>query len=165
MTGIAPEGGEDCAMRAGDQAPDFELPTQDGSVLTLSDELAKGPVVLFFYPKALTMGCTKEACHFRDLAAEFDAVGARRIGISADSIDRQAAFADKHGFDYPLVSDPDRAVARAYGVKRPGPLMNARATFVIAQDGRVAEVIKSEVNMDTHADKALQALAELSANA
>ena len=152
-------------MRAGDQAPDFELPTQDGSVLKLSDELAKGPVVLFFYPKALTMGCTKEACHFRDLAAEFDALGARRIGISADPVDRQAAFADKHAFDYPLVSDPDRAVAKAYGVKRPGPLMNARATFVIARDGTVAEVIKSEVNMDAHADKALSVLADLSARA
>jgi thioredoxin-dependent peroxiredoxin len=150
-------------MRAGDQAPDFELPTQDGGKLRLSDRLAEGPVVLFFYPKALTMGCTKEACHFRDLAAEFAAVGAQRIGISADDVDRQAAFADKHGFDYPLVSDPDRTVAKAYGVKRPGPLMNARATFVIGQDGRVAEVIKSEVSMDTHADKALKALAEISA--
>jgi peroxiredoxin Q/BCP len=149
-------------MRAGDKAPDFALPTQDGTTLTLSEELAEGPVVLFFYPKALTLGCTREACHFRDLAAEFDAVGARRIGISADQVDRQAAFAEKHDFDYPLVSDPDRAVAKAYGVKRPGPLMNARATFVIAQDGTVAEVIKSEVNMDAHADKALAALAQLS---
>jgi peroxiredoxin Q/BCP len=148
-------------MRPGDQAPDFDLPTQDGGRLKLSDELAKGPVVLFFYPKAMTPGCTKEACHFRDLAGEFDAVGGRRVGISADKVDKQAAFADRHGFDYPLVSDADRAVARAYGVKRPGPLMNARATFVIGQDGTVAEVIKSEVNMDTHADKALQALAEL----
>ena len=150
-------------MRPGDDAPDFELPTQTGERLRLSDELRHGPVVLFFYPKALTLGCTKEACHFRDLASEFAAAGARRIGISADTVDKQAAFADKHEFDYPLVSDPDRAVAKAYGVKRPGPLMNARATFVIGQDGRVAEVIKSEVNMDTHADKALTALASLPA--
>jgi thioredoxin-dependent peroxiredoxin len=149
-------------MRPGDQASDFDLPTQDGGRLKLSDELAKGPVVLFFYPKAMTAGCTKEACHFRDLAGEFDAVGARRVGISADKVDKQAAFADKHGFDYPLVSDTDRSVAKAYGVKRPGPLMNARATFVIDQDGKIVEVIKSEVNMDGHADKALEALAELS---
>jgi peroxiredoxin Q/BCP len=146
-------------MRPGDQAPDFDLATQDGGRLQLSAELEKGPVVLFFYPKAMTPGCTKEACHFRDLAGEFEAVGARRIGISADKVDKQAAFADKHGFDYPLVSDPDRAVAKAYGVKRPGPLMNARVTFVIGQDGTVLDVIKSEVNMDGHADKALAALA------
>ena len=147
-------------MRAGDIAPDFDLPTQDGARLELRAALEKGPVVLFFYPRAMTPGCTKESCHFRDLAAEFADVGAQRIGISADNVDRQHQFAEKHGFDFPLLSDPDRTVAKAYGVKRPGPLMNARATFVIGQDGRVIEVIKSEVNMDSHADKALSALAE-----
>jgi peroxiredoxin Q/BCP len=152
-------------MRPGDVAPDFDLPTQDGSRLKLSDALRQGPVVLFFYPKALTTGCTKESCHFRDLASEFAAVGAQRIGISADAVERQAKFADKHSFDFPLVSDTDRAVARAYGVKRPGPLMNARATFVIGEDGKVLEVIKSEVNMDSHADKALAVLADRKAGA
>jgi len=147
-------------MQPGDVAPDFDLPTQDGSRLKLSEALKDGPVVLFFYPKALTTGCTKESCHFRDLAAEFAAVGAQRVGISADKVERQAKFADKHNFDYPLVSDTDRAVARAYGVKRPGPLMNARATFVIGEDGTVLDVIKSEINMDTHADKALAVLAD-----
>jgi peroxiredoxin Q/BCP len=152
-------------MRPGDVAPDFDLPTQDGSRLQLRDALQHGPVVLFFYPKALTTGCTKESCHFRDLAAEFAAVGAQRIGISADAVERQAKFADKHSFDFPLVSDTDRAVARAYGVKRPGPLMNARATFVIGEDGKVLEVIKSEINMDSHADKALAVLADRKAGA
>jgi peroxiredoxin Q/BCP len=152
-------------MRPGDVAPDFDLPTQDGSRLKLSDALRQGPVVLFFYPKALTTGCTKESCHFRDLASEFAAVGAQRIGISADAVERQAKFADKHSFDFPLVSDTDRAVARAYGVKRPGPLMNARATFVIGEDGKVLEVIKSEINMDSHADKALAVLADRKAGA
>jgi peroxiredoxin Q/BCP len=152
-------------MRPGDLAPDFDLPTQDGSRLQLSEALQQGPVVLFFYPKALTTGCTKESCHFRDLAAEFAAVGAQRIGISADAVERQAKFADKHSFDFPLVSDTDRAVARAYGVKRPGPLMNARATFVIGEDGKVLEVIKSEINMDSHADKALAVLADRKAGA
>jgi peroxiredoxin Q/BCP len=148
-------------MRPGDPAPDFDLATQDGSRLRLSEALQDGPVVLFFYPRAMTPGCTKESCHFRDLAAEFAEVGAQRLGISVDQPDRQKQFADKHGFDFPLLSDPDRAVAKAYGVKRPGPLMNARATFVIGQDGTVAEIIKSEVNMDTHADKALSVLATL----
>jgi peroxiredoxin Q/BCP len=148
-------------MRTGDTAPDFDLETQDGSRLRLADALQEGPVVLFFYPRAMTPGCTKESCHFRDLAGEFAAVGAQRLGISVDAVDRQKKFADKHGFDFPLLSDPDRAVAKAYGVKRPGPLMNARATFVIGQDGKVAEIIKSEVNMESHADKALSVLAAL----
>jgi peroxiredoxin Q/BCP len=152
-------------MRSGDLAPEFDLPTQDGSRLALRDALQTGPVVLFFYPKAMTPGCTKESCHFRDLAAEFAEAGAQRIGISADAVDKQAAFAGKHGFDFPLLSDPDRAVAKAYGVKRPGPLMNARATFVIGADGRIIEVIKSEINMDSHADKALAALVDHKADA
>ena len=145
-------------MQVGDVAPDFELATDDGSTLKLSDELARGPVVLFFYPKALTTGCTKESCHFRDLAAEFAAVGGRRLGISADPVDRQRRFSEQHGFDYPLLSDRDRAVAREFGVKRPGPLMNKRATFVIDTDRRVLAVITSEINMDKHADEALAVL-------
>lgn len=145
-------------MDVGDVAPDFELATDDGSTLRLSDELGRGPVVLFFYPKALTTGCTKESCHFRDLAGEFAAVGGRRLGISADAVDRQRRFSEKHGFDYPLLSDPDRAVAREFGVKRPGPLMSKRATFVIDTDRRVLAVIKSETNMDKHADEALAVL-------
>jgi len=145
-------------VRPGDHAPDFELPDQTGARVHLADELAKGPVVLFFYPRALTPGCTAESCHFRDLAAEFDQVGARRLGISADPVERQARFAEKHGFDYPLLSDTDRTVARAFGVKRPGPLFSRRATFVIDRDGTVLDVISSETNMEVHADRALATL-------
>ena len=152
-------------MRTGDAAPDFDLPTQDGSRFKLSDALRDGPVVLFFYPQAMTPGCTKESCHFRDLAAEFAAAGAQRVGISADPVAKQEKFADKHGFDFPLLSDADRTVAKAFGVKRPGPLPNARATFVIAEDGTVLEVIRSEISMDSHADKALAALADHKAGA
>jgi peroxiredoxin Q/BCP len=147
-------------MEIGDTAPDFELAADDGRTVKLSDELAKGPVVLFFYPKALTSGCTKESCHFRDLASEFSAAGAQRIGISADSVERQRKFSDKHSFDFTLLSDTDRAVARQFGVKRPGPLFNKRATFVIDTDRRVIDVIRSETNMDTHADRALATLAK-----
>ncbi|MGE3446743.1 MAG: peroxiredoxin [Microbacteriaceae bacterium] len=143
-------------------APDFEAVTQHGERVRLGDYLAAGPVVLFFYPRAMTRGCTAESCHFRDLAAEFAAAGAVRLGISADPVDRQAAFADKEGLDYPLLSDPDRSVARAFGVKRPGPLFNRRATFVIDTDRTVLEVIASETNMHTHADAALAALRERS---
>ena len=114
--------------------------------------------MLFFYPKAFTPGCTKESCHFRDLAAEFAAVGAQRVGISADAIQRQADFALEHRLDYPLLSDPDRSIAAAYGVKRPGPLSNRRKTFVIGRDRRIMAVIGSEISMNVHADAALDAL-------
>jgi peroxiredoxin Q/BCP len=106
----------------------------------------------------MTTGCTKEACHFRDIAAEFEAVGAQRVGISADQPEKQAEFDEKHDLGYPLLSDADKVVARAYGVKRMGPLMNKRMTFVIGTDGRLVAVISSETNMDVHADKALAAL-------
>lgn len=127
----------------------------------MSALLADGPVVLFFYPAAMTPGCTKEACHFRDLAAEFAAVGAVRVGISTDAVDKQARFADTQRFDYPLLSDADGAVAQRFGVKRGllGKLMPVkRTTFVIDTDRTVLEVISSELNMETHADKALTVL-------
>lgn len=146
-------------MRAGDQVKDFELPDDTGAQWRLSDHLGKGPVVLFFYPAALTYGCTRESCHFRDLKAEFDAVGAQRVGISADQVEKQRQFSDKHGFDFPLLSDPERVVADQFGVKRNASFLpNKRATFVIDTDGRVLDVISSEVNMQKHADRALEML-------
>jgi len=146
-------------VRRGDRAPDFTLPDQDGTPRTLSALLADGPVALFFYPAAMTAGCTAESCHFRDLAAEFAEVGAQRVGISRDSVRRQREFAAAHGFDYPLLSDDDGAVAEEFGVKRRfGPLPVKRHTFVVDTDRTVIEVIKSEFAMNAHADKALAAL-------
>jgi peroxiredoxin Q/BCP len=146
-------------VRKGDIVPDFELPDETGAMRKLSDLLTSGPVVLFFYPAAMTYGCTKESCHFRDLKAEFDAVGAQRVGISADSVDKQRQFSEKHAFDYPLLSDTDRKVAEMFGVKRGISLSPVkRATFVIDTDRKVIDVIASEVRMDVHADRALQAL-------
>jgi peroxiredoxin Q/BCP len=145
-------------VRRGDLAPDFTAPDQSGTDVTLSDLLDDGPVVLFFYPKAFSPGCTMESCHFRDMAAGYAAAGVRRVGISADPVDRQADFADRHGLDYPLLSDPDRSIAARYGVKRPGPLSNRRKTFVIGADQRVIEVIGSEFDMNSHADAALDAV-------
>ena len=90
-------------IRTGDTVPDFELPDQTGTIRSLTSLLADGPIVLFFYPAAMTPGCTMEACHFRDLAAEFAAVGASRVGISMDAVEKQDKFAEKHSFDYPLL--------------------------------------------------------------
>ncbi|MBB5857182.1 peroxiredoxin [Amycolatopsis umgeniensis] len=146
-------------MDQGDIAPDFTLPDDKGEERTLSDFLSSGPVVLFFYPAAMTSGCTAESCHFRDLAAEFAEVGAHRVGISPDAVAKQQEFSAKHGFDYPLLSDVDGVVAKQFGVWRKfSPLHAKRHTFVIDTDRKVLEVIKSELKFTVHADKALAAL-------
>ncbi|MDA8400790.1 MAG: peroxiredoxin [Actinomycetota bacterium] len=145
-------------MRVGDVAADFELPDHNGRVVRLSEELSGGPVVLFFYPRAFTRGCTEESCHFRDLYIEIKKAGATCLGISADPVERQARFAEKHLFQFPLLSDVNRTVAKAFGVKRPGPLFNRRSTFVIARDRTILGIIHDEVHMGNHADQALQIL-------
>ncbi len=148
-------------MKPGDTVADFELPDQNGKPRKLSELLSTGPVVLFFYPAAMTPGCTKEACHFRDLAAEFAAVGANRVGISTDPVKKQAKFAETQSFDYPLLSDSEGTVATQFGVKRGllGKVMPVkRTTFVIDTDRTVLDVIASEFSMDSHADKALETL-------
>ncbi len=146
-------------MKTGDVVTDFELPDETGTARRLTDLLHDGPVVLFFYPAAMTTGCTRESCHFRDLKAEFEAVGAQRVGISADSVDKQKQFSDKHSFDFPLLSDPGRVVATQFGVKRGLSILpNKRSTFVIDTDRRVLAVVNSEVSMNGHADRALEVL-------
>lgn len=150
-------------MHEGDLVPDFELPDQDGTMRSLSGLLADGPVVLFFYPAAMTTGCTREACHFRDAGAQFAAAGAQRVGISRDAVPKQKQFADKHSFDYPLLCDVDGAVGALFGVARGGlgkrlGVPVKRATFVIDKDRRVVKVIRNELNMNVHADQALAAL-------
>ena len=151
-------------MQKGDPAPDFKLKDQNGDERTLSTMLLNGPVVLFFYPAAMTKGCTKESCHFRDLASEFATLGGQRLGISMDSVEKQAEFTTANDLDYPLLADVNGDVARLYGVKRSLDLLKVkRATFVIGQDRRIAEVINSELSMNTHADKSLDALRELQA--
>jgi peroxiredoxin Q/BCP len=148
-------------MHKGDVVPDFELPDQDGTPRRLSELLAAGPVVLFFYPAAMTPGCTKESCHFRDLGAEFAAVGAQRVGISADPVDKQKRFDEKESLGYPLLSDSDRTVATQLGARRAGPsfVPNKRITFVIDTDRTLLDVIHSEFSMGAHADRALKVLA------
>lgn len=147
-------------MRRGDLVDDFELSDETGTRRKLSDFLAKGPVVLFFYPAALTYGCTKESCHFRDLSAEFEQAGAQRVGISADPVEKQKRFSDKHGFDFPLLSDTERTVAEALGVKRGAIAITPvkRTTFVIDTDSRILDVIHNEVSMNQHAERALEVL-------
>ncbi|MEV0364859.1 peroxiredoxin [Nocardia fusca] len=148
-------------MKIGSLAPSFELPDQSGTLRSLDSLLADGPLVLFFYPAANTPVCTAEACHFRDLTAEFAALGAGCAGISADAVDVQAGFAGSQRLEYPLLSDADGTVAEEYGVKRGllGKLMPVkRNTFVIGTDRRILTVISSELRANVHADKALEFL-------
>jgi thioredoxin-dependent peroxiredoxin len=146
-------------MDNGDTAPAFTLNDETGVPRSLDELLESGPVVLFFYPQAMTAGCTAEACHFRDLAAEFKSLGATPVGISHDSVERQAAFAAKHSLGYPLLSDPDGKVAESFGVRRKlGIVSTKRKTFVIGVGRKVVGAIKSELNMNAHADKALELL-------
>jgi peroxiredoxin Q/BCP len=153
-------------MKTGDKVADFTLADETGAERSLSEFLASGPVVLFFYPAAMTGGCTAESCHFRDLAAEFAEVGAHRIGISPDSVGKQAEFSTMHGFDYPLLSDPDGKVATQFGVRRRfGPLLTKRKTFVIDTDGTLLGDVKSELRFAVHADQALSILRERKAKA
>ena len=152
-------------MKPGDIAPDFSLPDQNGTERKLSELLENGPVVLFFYPAAMTAGCTAQSCHFRDLAAEFAEAKAQRVGISTDDVAKQKQFAELNNFDYPLLSDVAGEVAEQFGVKRRfGPIPVKRHTFVIDTDREIIEVIKSEFSMNAHADKALAALQKLASD-
>jgi thioredoxin-dependent peroxiredoxin len=152
-------------LEADQDAPDFTLPDQDGRELTLS-ELRGQTVVLYFYPKADTPGCTIQACGVRDRSGEYDAAGARVIGISPDPVGEVKKFADKFGLEFTLLADADHAVAEAYGTWGEKSMYGktymgvTRATFLIDPEGRIAKVFP-KVSPKTHDDVVLEALAEL----
>jgi peroxiredoxin Q/BCP len=149
-------------VKKDDLAFDFHLLDQTGTERSLSELLRDAVVVLFFYPAAMSPGCTKESCHFRDLTSELADLGALPVGISMDSYERQAQFAKKNGITYPLLADVDGSVAQHYGVKRSLSFLKVkRATFVIGQNRRILDVISSEVSMNAHADRAVATLRSL----
>jgi peroxiredoxin Q/BCP len=148
-------------MNVGDPVGDFELPDESGAPRRLSTLLEDGPVVLFFYPIASSGGCTQEACHFRDLAADFAAVGASPVGVSSDGERAQQSFASANELGYPLLTDTGHAVAKRFGAYRPwlpGGLHTRRRTFVIGRDGRLLGEVADEKRFDRHADEALEIL-------
>ncbi len=152
-------------VREGEAAPAFEGVTSDGTAVSLTSFRGK-PLVVFFYPKDNTPVCTKEACGFRDHTNEIRDLGAAVVGISNDTQDSHAGFAQKHGLDYPLISDTDGGIGKAYGVARLGGVLAGwipprRVTFVIDREGIVRRVIEAELNAGTHVDGALAALREL----
>lgn len=149
-------------LQAGDTAPDFEAPCADGRHLRLRDFRGRRHVVLYFFPRDFTPGCTKEACSFRDHRSEVAQLDGEIVGVSLDSVDRHAAFAEKYRLPFPLVSDEGGRIATKYGVARlRGWLPTKRVTFVIDKQGTIRKVIHSEFGIDRHIDEALATLREL----
>jgi thioredoxin-dependent peroxiredoxin len=153
-------------IEPGDQAPDFELPDQDGGIVTLSALRGK-PTVVYFYPKADTPGCTTQACGVRDHASEYADVSATVLGISPDPVSKVKAFHEKYALNFPLLADEDHSVAERYGVWVQKSMYGRkylgvqRATFVIDPDGVVVHVIP-KVSPKTHDEQVLKALAKVS---
>lgn len=156
-------------LEAGTSAPDFTLPDQDGKEVSLSG-LKGETIVLYFYPRADTPGCTTQACGVRDRSAEYEAAGARVIGISPDPVEAVSKFTGKFDLDFTLLADADHAVADTYGTWVEKSMYGKkymgvqRATFIIDPEGKVAKVFP-KVSPKTHDDVVLKALAELSSAA
>jgi thioredoxin-dependent peroxiredoxin len=150
----------------GRKAPPFELSDGHGKTVSLRELLGRGNLVLYFYPKDMTPGCTVEACDFRDAVARLEATGAQVVGVSADSADSHRKFTDKHALNFPLLSDPDNRVTRLYGVYKKKSLYGRefmgieRTTFVIDGAGLIRKVF-AKVKVADHADAVLTALKAL----
>ncbi len=150
-------------LGVGDLAPDFTLACSSGGTVTLSDltRSQHRTVVVFFYPKDETAGCTAEACSFRDVFAEFATAGAEVVGISSDSTESHRRFAEKHNLPMKLLADPDAAVRRAYGVRSTLGIIPGRETFVVDRDGVVRHKFASQLRVGRHVQQALAVVQEL----
>lgn len=145
---------------AGDRAPGFELLDQHGATVRLTDLVGRGPVVLFFYPKDDTTGCTKEACRFRDDFSKFQDAGAQVAGISSDSPESHQKFAAKYSLPFTLLSDPGGKVRKLYGAASLFGLMPGRVTFLIDRGGVVRHVYSSPGRFERHVAEALSAVVQ-----
>lgn len=150
-------------LAVGDQAPVFTATLQDGSTFDAAALLGKRPLVLFFYPKDNTPVCTREACGFRDAYEQFQALGAEVVGVSSDSPASHRAFAARHRLPFPIISDPDRALRKLFGVPNPLGFLPGRVTFVIDKAGIVRLAFSALLVSDDHVKKALATVAELAA--
>ncbi len=142
----------------GSKAPDFTLPSQSGELVSLRDFLGRRPVVLFFYPKDDTPGCTKEACAFRDGHEEFGKLDAEVVGISSDTVASHERFVAKHDLPFTLLSDEQSKVRTIYGVPSTLGLFPGRVTYVIDAEGVVRRVFSSQLGVERHVEEALRAL-------
>ena len=150
-------------LTLGATAPDFTKTTQSGATLTLSQFRGDKTVVLYFYPKDETPGCTAEACTFRDNFEDFVEAGAVVIGVSQDSDESHKSFAEHHRLPFLLVSDRDKALQKAYGVPKTMGLLPGRVTYVIDRQGTVQHVFNSQLNAKKHVREALEVVKRLSA--
>jgi peroxiredoxin Q/BCP len=141
----------------GQTAPDFTLPDQDGTTVSLSS-LRGGWVVVYFYPKDDTPGCTKESCSFRDSFEEFTDAGAKVVGISSDSVESHKAFAEKHHLPFTLLADTDGAVRKAFGTGKTLGLLPGRVTYVIDPEGVVRHKFSSQFKPTSHIAEALDVI-------
>jgi peroxiredoxin Q/BCP len=142
----------------GSKAPDFSLYSQSGEIVHLKDFLGSKPVVLFFYPKDDTPGCTKQACAFRDDYDGFGKLDAEVMGISSDSVESHRGFAARHGLPFALLSDEEGNVRRLYGVPTSLGLFPGRVTYVIDKEGVVRHLFSSQLGVEKHVEEALRAL-------
>ena len=153
-------------LKEGQKAPDFTLPSSDGGEVTLSEFKGKESVVLYFYPKDDTPGCTKEACYFRDLRKKFQAAGAEIFGVSFDTIESHDKFIKKYKLSFPLLADEDKTVAKQYGVYKQKSFMGnsymgiERTTFLIDKNQKIAKIFP-KVKVEGHADEVLSIVQSL----
>jgi peroxiredoxin Q/BCP len=153
------------SLKVGDKAPAFKLKNQDGETISLNDLKGK-PVVLYFYPKDNTSGCTKEACNFRDEFPKFRKIKAEIIGVSADSVESHKKFADKYKLPFNLLSDEKKEVLEKYGVWQEKSMYGkkymgiVRTTFVIGSDGKIKKIFP-KVKVDNHNKEVMEALKEI----
>ena len=151
------------SIAVGDKAPDFKLRDQNGRSVSLADYRGQKAVVLYFYPKDETPGCTKEACSFRDSYEDFVKAGAEVIGVSGDSVGKHQAFAEHHRLPFTLLADEGNALRKAYGVPATLWILPGRVTYVIDRQGVVQHVFDSQLQATKHIDEALVVIRRLAA--
>jgi peroxiredoxin Q/BCP len=148
-------------VKVGDKAPDFTLPSQMGDNVTLSEFLGKKNIVLYFYPKDESPGCTKEACSFRDSYAELTNLGAEVLGVSGQSVESHKSFATHYGLPFILLSDQDNKVRKLYGVPSSMGIIPGRVTYIIDKQGVVRHIFSSQTHTQQHVEEAKKTLDEL----
>ncbi len=149
------------AVKVGDSAPNFTLRSNKGRSVKLESLYTQKPVVLYFYPKDNTPGCTKEACWFRDSYEVFQKLGAEVVGISSDSVESHKEFAASHNLPFELLSDENDQVRKKYGVPSTLGILPGRVTYIIDKKGIVQEIFSSQLNVNGHIKAAIQTLEKL----
>jgi peroxiredoxin Q/BCP len=153
--------GDVLTIRVGDRAPDFTLPSQLGDNVTLSEYFGKKNVVLYFYPKDESPGCTREACTFRDSYEELTSLGAEVLGVSSQSVESHRSFATHHGLPFILLSDAENKVRQLYGVPSTMGIVPGRVTYIIDKKGVVRHIFSSQTQAEKHVEEAIKTLKEL----